>query len=289
LRQRGSLTVWVTDEAIAGWPAARRQGRGGQAVYSELAILTVRSVFKLGLRQTQGLMRSIFGLLALDLAVPDYSTLSRRSKTLRVPAPRHCCAGPLHLLIDSTGLKLAGAGEWLVEKHGSSRRRSWRKLHLAFDRESGEIVAAELTQKEVDDGSQAVVMVGGIGPLASFTGDGAYDQDRVYQAIGEHHPDAAVIMPPRAGAVLSDTGKTAPAQRDRHIIAIADHGRMKWQKDTGYNLRARAEAHIGRFKAVIGDSLRSRTAVSRDTEIAVAANALNKMLGFARPESVRIA
>jgi hypothetical protein len=115
--------------------------------------LTLRSVFKLGLRQTQGLMRSLFGLLELDLAVPDYSTLSRRSKTVRVPAPRRRCAGPLHLLIDSTGLKLGSAGEWLVEKHGSARRRSWRKLHLAFDRESGEVVAAELTQKEVDDGA----------------------------------------------------------------------------------------------------------------------------------------
>jgi hypothetical protein len=96
-------------------------------------------------------------------------------------------------------------------------------------------------------------------------------------------------VPPRAGAVLSETGKTAPTQRDRHITAIAEHGRMKWRKESGYNLRARAEAHIGRFKAVIGDSLRSRTPSSRDAEIAIAANALNKMLGFGRPESVRIA
>lgn len=150
-----------------GWPAARLQGRRAQAIYSELAILTaltLRSVFKLGLRQTQGLMHSIFGLLELDLAVPDYSTLSQRSKTVRVPASLRRSPGPLHLLIDSTGLKLGGAGEWLIEKHGSARRRSWRKLHLAFDRESGEIVAAELTRKEVDDGAQAVAMVGGMGP-----------------------------------------------------------------------------------------------------------------------------
>jgi hypothetical protein len=155
--------VWVTGEAIAGWPATRRQGRGGQAVYLELAILTaltLRSVFRLGLRQTQGLIRSIFGLLELDLAVTDYSTLSRRSKTVRVPAPSRRCAGPLHLLIDSTGLKLGGAGEWLVEKHGSARRRSWRKLHLAFDRESGEIVAVEVTRKEIDDAARTGALLG---------------------------------------------------------------------------------------------------------------------------------
>jgi Transposase DDE domain len=151
LRRRGSLTVWFTDEAIAGWRAELRTTPGGQPHYSALAImtaLTMRAVFGLALRQAEGLIGSIIALLGLDLTVPDHSTMSRRSKTLNLPPLRRSGTGPLRLLVDSTGLKLGGAGEWLVEKHSTSRRRSWRKLHLGRDGESGEIVAIELTRKK---------------------------------------------------------------------------------------------------------------------------------------------
>ena len=158
LRQRGSLTVWFTDEAIAAWRAEPRTTRGGQRWYSPLAILpalTLRTVFRLALRQTEGLIGSILHLLGLDLAVPDHSTLSRRAETLEMPRPRSSPgSGPVHLLVDSTGLKLGGPGEWLTEKHGTKIRRSWRKLHLGVDAATGEITAAELTTNDVDDGSQ---------------------------------------------------------------------------------------------------------------------------------------
>ena len=133
LRQRGSLTIWFTEEAIAAWRAEPRTTRGGQPWYSPLAILTaltLRVLFRLALRQTEGLICPILRLLGLELAVPDHTTLSRRAVTLRVPRPR-AGAGPLHLLVDSTGLRLCGPGEWLVEKHGAKARRSWRKLHMA--------------------------------------------------------------------------------------------------------------------------------------------------------------
>jgi len=158
LRQRGSLTVWFTEEAIAAWMAAPRTTRGGQTTYSALAILTalsLKAVFRLALRQTEGLIGSVIGLLGLDLAVPDHSTLSRRAATLDVPRPRSSAgAEPLHLLVDSAGLKLCGAGEWLNEKHGTKVRRSWRKLHLGLDAGTGRIVASLLTTRDVDDGSQ---------------------------------------------------------------------------------------------------------------------------------------
>ena len=154
LRQRGSLTVWVTEEAIAAWTAELRTTRGGQRTYSALAILTaltLRAVFRLALRQTEGLI----GLLRLDLAVPDHSTLSRRAETLEVPRPKaSASAEPVHLLVDSTGLKLCGAGEWLHEKHGTKVRRSRRKLHLGMDAVTGKVVASLLTTKDVDNGSQ---------------------------------------------------------------------------------------------------------------------------------------
>jgi hypothetical protein len=262
LKRRGSLTVWFTEEAIQAWRAEPRTTPGGQSHYSALAIttaLTMRMVFGLALRQTGGLIGSVTGLLGLDLAVPDHSTLSRRAKTLEVPPLRRTGSGPLHLLVDSTGLKLGGAGEWLVEKHGTKTRRAWRKLHIGMDADTGEIVAATLTTNDVDD-----------------------------QAVAERHPDAAIIVPPRAGAVASVSSETAPTQRDRHLRMIAERGRMAWQKASGYNQRAKVEASIGRYKRVIGDALRSRTDQTEATEVAIAAAALNRMLGLGRPNYVRI-
>jgi Transposase DDE domain len=259
LRQRGSLTVWFTDEAIAAWKAEPRTTRGGQPWYSELAILTaltLRAVFRLAYRQTEGLIGSLIHLLGLDLPVPDHTTLSRRAATLEVPRPRSSSspeaggeAAPVHLLVDSTGLKLCGPGEWLIEKHGTKTRRSWRKLHLGMDADTGQIVASTLTTPDVDDGSQAGPLLDQVaGPVASFTGDGAYDQDGVYASVAERHPEAEVIVPPRATAVPSQTAERAPTQRDRHLQLIAEQGRMAWQQASGYTKRARAEAAIGRWK-----------------------------------------
>jgi hypothetical protein len=296
LRQRGSLTVWFSDEAIAGWCAAPRTTRGGQAWYSPLAILTaltLKTVFHLALRQTEGLIGSIIRLLGLDLAVPDHSTLSRRAGTLDLPKSRSSSdgdAGPLHLLVDSTGLKLCGAGEWLVEKHGTKTRRSWRKLHIGINANTGEIIAATLTTKDVDDASQVGPLLDQIdGSLVSFTGDGAYDQDSIYRAVLGRDPDAAVVVPPRATATLSDTAVTAPTQRDRHLQCIAEKGRIGWQKVSGYTRRSRVEAAIRRYKQVVGDGLRFREDDRRITEVGVAVHVLNRMLELGRPISVRIA
>jgi hypothetical protein len=196
----------------------------------------------------------------------------------------------VHLLVDSTGLQLCGAGEWLVEKHGTQRRRSWRKLHIGVDAETGQILASELTTSDGEDGSQVEPLLDQITtPLASFIGDGAYDQTNVYDTVAEHHPDADVIVPPRSTAVPSDTAESAPTQRDRHLQSIAEHGRIGWQKRSGYTRRALVEVSISRFKRVIGTSLRSRTEPRRATETAIAIHVLNRMLDLGRPKSVRIA
>ena len=261
LRQRGSLTVWFSEEAVAAWRAAPRTTRGGQPWYSSLAILTaltLRAVFRLGLRQTEGLIGSILRLLGLDLAVPDHTTLSRRAATLEVPRPRSDPgSGPVHLLVDSTGLKVGGPGEWLVEKHGTRRRRAWKKLHLGVDAGTGRIEAVELTGREVDDGSRAGPLLDQVeGAMASFTGDGAYDREDVYGAVAGRHPAAAVVVPPREGAVPSEAAETAPTQRDRHLQLIAEKGRLGWQKASGYNRRALAEAAVSRrLPMPVGSSL----------------------------------
>src|SRR4051812_39274216 len=300
LRPRGSLTVWFTEEAIVAWHAEPRTTPGGQPHYSSLAILTaltLKAVFRLALRQTEGLIGSLLRLLGLDLSVPDHTTLSRRAETLEVPRPRSDSRTdvgrdpePLHLLVDSTGLKLCGPGEWLIEKHGTKARRSWRKLHIGRDADTGRIVAATLTTHDVDDASQVGPLLDQVdGPIASFTGDGAYDQDGVYASVAESHPAAAVIVPPRSTAVPSATAETAPTQRDRHLQLIAERGRRGWQRASGYTNRARAEATIGRYKRVIGDGLRSHTDERRATEMDVAVQVLNRMLELGRPTYVRIA
>ena len=223
--------------------------------------------------------------------MPDHSTLSRRATTLQVPRPQsHRNGEPLHLLVDSTGLRLCGAGEWLQEKHGIKTRRSWRKLHIGLDAGTSQIVAASLTAKEVDDGAEVGPLLDQItGAATSFTADGGYDQDRVYAGVAESHPEAAVIVPPRATAVPSDTAETTPTQRDRHLQHITEHGRMAWQRASGDTTRARAEAAMGRFKQVIGDGLRSRTDGRRTTEVDVAVHAVNRMVELGRPSYVRTA
>ena len=231
LRRRGSLTVWFTDEAIAAWRAEPRTTPGGQPHYSALAIttaLTMRAVFGLALRQTEGLIGSVIDLLGFALAVPDLSTLSRRSKTLEVPPLRRSGTGPLHLLVDSTGLKLGGAGEWLVEKHGTSRRRSWRKLHLGVDAESGEIVAIELTKKEIDDAARSGALLDQItDPIASFTADGELPPWEWRDEIGALRSESSDPFhdhPCLGGRSVTDAGmQTLPVIEHLDVI---EHGRF---------------------------------------------------------------
>jgi hypothetical protein len=293
LRQRGSLTIWFTQEAIEAWRAAPRTTPGGQARYSNLAVetaLVLRAVFHQPLRQTERLVGSLLGLMGLDLPVPDHSTLSRRAGTLAVVLQARTASGPVHLLVDSTGVKLGGPGEWLVEKHGTQRRRAWRKLHLGIDAETGMIVASSLTSKEVEDAAALGPLLDQVDePLIAVVADGAYDQDNVYDIVAEHSAEAAVVVPPRSTAVPSPSAETDPTQRDRHLQVIAARGRMGWQKTSGYNARAGAEGAMSRYKRIIGDTLRSHSRPAQKTETRIAVSILNRMLDLGRPESVRAA
>jgi hypothetical protein len=236
----------------------------GQARYSDLAIqlvLMLRLVFHLALRQAEAFAGSVLRLLGLDLFIPDHTTLSRRSRKFSGRRPHAVSHDPVHLVIDSTGLKLFGQGEWNEEKHGRTRR-SWRKLHLALDGETSEIVATVLTGNDLDDAGQTPVLLEQVdAEIASVTADGAYDGEPVYQAVASRQPDKPpdVIIPPRSSAAPGASTGNAPSQRDRHIRAIAEKGRMAWQKATGYGRRSLIETAIGRYKSIIGSRLRART------------------------------
>jgi hypothetical protein len=294
LKRRGDLTLWLDEAAIAGWQAPRRTTPGGQPRYSDLAIelvLTLRLVFHLGLRQAEGFVDSVLRLLGLDLSVPDHTTLSRRSRGFANRRPQVAPHGPLHLLIDSTGLKLFGKGEWDFEKHGRARR-SWRKLHIAVDSETGEIVASVLTGHDAGDASQVPASLEQVeGEIASVMADGACDGEPVYQAITERQPQSApsIVIPPRRSAILSSQADTDPSQGDGHIRFIREQGRSAWPKATEYGRRSLVETAIGRYKALIGPRLRACTLANQQGEVALGCEVLNRMIQVAKPISVRIA
>jgi Transposase DDE domain len=297
LQRRGSLTVWVTPEALAAWHPPRTGRRGRSPRYAGLAIETghlLRLAFGRPWRQTEGLLRSLVTLLGLGVGIPDHTTFSRRSPglTLAGSLAQAQARGPVHVVIDATGLKVHGAGEWLAETHGGRGRRSWRKLHLAVDPDSGEILASELTASEEGDASLVGPLLDQIpGPIASVTADGAYDGDPVYRAVSERQadPPVAVIIPPRAGAVPGPTADTAPSQRDRHIRMIRDKGRMGWQKAVGYGRRSLGETAVLRYKTIIGRGLRARTLPAQKTEARVGCSVLNRMTRLGMPVSQRTA
>jgi transposase len=193
---------------------------------------------------------------------------------------------PLHLLVDSTGVKIYGEGEWLDQKHGVRSRRRRCKLHLAVDADTQEIAAVELTPDDVGDVSALPDLLDQIeGPVGSVTADGAYDGDTVYDDVLQRHPVARVIIPPRSTAVLSNAGTT---QRDDHLRTIEDHGRLGWQRRSLYGRRSLVETAMYRCKIIIGRRLHARSLLNQKAEAKIACNVLNRMTSLGMPISVRI-
>jgi hypothetical protein len=296
LQQRGSLTVWVTPEALETWHAPLTGKRGRSPFYSDLAIETgqmLRLVFGQPWRQTEGLLSSIATLLGVNLAIPDHTTFSRRSVGSSLPRPLTPSSEPVHVVIDSTGLKMYGAGEWQSEKHGERGRRTWRKLHLAVNPDTNEILASELTSNEIGDPSIVGPLLDQIpGSLASMTADGAYDGEPVYRAIAERQPQPppAVIIPPRRTAVPNSATDTTNSPRDRHIHIhmIQEKGRRGWQRAVGYGRRSLVETAMFRYKTLIGPRLRARTLATQQGEARIACSVLNRMTQLGMPISRRV-
>ena len=283
LRQRGDLTVWVTPAAMAAWTPPRCRRRGRPQKYSEIAVetgLMLRLAFGRPWRQTEGMLASILRLLGLDLPVPDHTTFSRRSGNLTVAKALSTASGPVNVVIDSTGLKVFGAGEWQREKHDGQGRRTWRKLHLAVNPDTGEILASELTTTEDGDASQVGPLLDQIsGSIASVTADGAYDGEPVYRTIAERDP---------AAAVPSNTAQMAPTQRDQHLRLIRERGRLSWPKAVNYGRRSLGEVAMMRYKTVIGRRLHARNLPTQKAEAAAGCKVVNVMTRLGMPVSQRI-
>lgn len=287
LRRRGDLTVWISEDALGLWTAPRRTTRGGQSRYSDLAIetcLTLGVVFNQPLRQTQGLMRSIAKMLGIVIVVPNFSTLSRRGKRLTLTeAQNPTMRAPIQLVVDSTGLKILGEGEWLEQKHKTERkRRSWRKLHLGLDLVSGEIVCCDLTKDDVGDPTALPDLLDQVdGPVDLFFADGAYDGEPTSDLLAARFGSTIeVTIPPPKNAILGPNAAKDPTARDCHIAEIAARGRMAWQKATGYNQRSRGETLMGRWKTVIGPKLKAHNFENQKTEAKIGVRVLNRMTGL---------
>ena len=224
----------------------------------------------------------------LDVDTPDHTTLSRRSATAVVPPPVPVQAGPIHLIIDSTGLKMVGDGEWHVLKHTSAnKRRCWRKLHLGVDA-GGFIVASELTESWVDDSSVGAAMIRGVGSgIKRFNADGAYDTRAVYEALAAvAGAEVKVVIPPRRDATPS--GDDVLRQRDAAIAKFAEVGRRRWRKEAAAHQQARAENAMFRYKRIIGEALGARKMAAQISETRIAVSVLNRMTTLGKPNSVAV-
>ena len=287
LCNRGSLTLWISPSVIKSWKPCTTKRRGGPQRFSDQAIetiLSLRLIFHLPLRQTEGFVNSIFQLMKLKLKVPDHTTLSRRGKTIR---PKINCRlspqKPMHIIVDSTGLSIHGEGPWVS---GKKKRRGWRKLHISIGNE-GRIRSSCVSKWYTQDGQRASHLLKEIRePIASFTGDRGYDQGTVYNHILGHTSDAQIIIHPRSNAVVSDKGKWP--HRDKHVQKILDDGVHKWRRESGYYQQSKVENTFYRYKTILGKKLRARTEESREIETVIGCKILNRFLDLGRCESMLV-
>ena len=296
LKQRGSVTLWFAPEAVAAWNYQGAAQRGAQFVYSDLAIetaLTLRLIYHLPLRQTEGFVESLLHVMGLDLSAPDHSTLSRRQEDLSVALPTRPTQEPIHVVVDSSGLKVYGEGEWKVRQHGWSVRRTWRKLHLGVNEATGEIIAQTSTENSVDDAAQVIPLLEQIdAEVAQLGGDGSYDKHKVFKALANpsHPGPIEPIIALRKDAKIQQHGncKAAPQARDEILRAIRHKGRKHWKQQRGYHRRSLAETQMFRYKQIIGDKLRARALANQQVESRLGCAILNRMTHLGRPDAYKV-
>ncbi|WP_375699654.1 IS5 family transposase [Pseudophaeobacter sp. TrK17] len=290
LKQRGSLSIWF--DAEMAWEAKPSGKRGRQQAYSDAAIqacLTMKVLFGLPLRQTTGFVESLLALTGLEWSVPDFSTLCRRQKTLSVAIRYRGSSGPLHLLIDSTGIKAEGEGEWNARKHGGPKRRLWRKIHIGIDEETLEIRAVEVTTSSIGDAPILPDLLNQIPPdedLGSVTADGAFDTRKCPEAIAARNAHA--VIPPRKNAKLWKADTPGARARNEAVRSSKYLGRALWRHLTGYHRRSRVETKMHCLK-LLGQRLSARDFDRQVAEIQIRAAILNGFTALGIPKTVAAA
>ncbi len=289
LVERGNIEFWMDPKTLKKWKA-KLQGKKGRAqLYTDLAIkitLQFGKVFHQKLRQTEGLLKSIFKTANIELPVPDYSTLSKRGGDLQIALPKSK-KDKVILILDSTGLKVYGEGEWKVRQHGVSKRRTWRKMHLAVTPE-GEVRAVELTGNGIADCDVAARLLNQEqAEIEKVLGDGGYDRRKVYRACQKRQV-GEIVIPPQKNAKIFQHGnsKSLPSHpRDENLRAIRKSTRKKWKIAIGYHVRSLVENTMFRFKTIFGDKLNARNVKNQMTECLLALSILNRMTALGMPDS----
>ena len=290
LAARGSLDIWVDEAVLSEWKNTEKTGKpGASKTYSDLAIetlLTLKSVYRQKLRQTIGFARSIFKLMSVELELPHFTTLSRRAHRLDINLSVSEAKEPRHVVIDSTGIKVYGDGEWKARKHGVSKRRTWLKLHLGIDEATGEILAGKVTPNSTGDSEVLGEMLDDIdGEIAQVSADGAYDRGYCYDYIEERGASAAI--PPRKDAVIWIHGnrKEPKHPRDENLRRIRQVGRSKWKEESNYHRRSLSETGMYRLKTIFTGEVCARKLETQTTELMIECKALNKMTQLGMPDS----
>ncbi len=290
LVQRGSLTIWISQDVLSAWHNTTRTGkRGKPATYTDTAILcmaTLEEVYGLPLRATQGMTRSVIKLLGVELSVPDYTTLCRRRRSLEVELPRRQKSEPLHLVVDSTGIKVYGEGEWKVRQHGWSRRRTWRKLHIGVDEATHELVVAVVSTNSFKDSQLLPDLLEQVeDKIYQVSADGAYDSRNCYDAIREREARAAI--PPQKRARIWQHGNTHAERhiRDENLRRIRHVGRAAWKRESNYHRRSLAETAVFRVKMIFGERVSARSFDGQSAQLLVRCAALNRMTHLGMPAS----
>jgi hypothetical protein len=294
LKQRGSITFWFSEEMLENWMYPELTGAFGAPVtFSDIAIETlviVKSLYHLAGRQATGFVESIFKLMGLKLRVPDHSTVSRRMRKLQVSLPVSDTREARHVVVDSTGIKVYGEGEWKVRQHGVSKRRTWLKLHLGVDEKTGEIVAAVVSTNNVGDPEVLPELLDQVeDEIEQVSADGIYDTENSYAAIEER--GALPVIPPRKNAVIHQHGncKAQPRTRDQTLRSIRKHGRKTWKQQANYHRRSLSETTMFRHKTAFGGKVLSRRFDNQAVELLCQCAILNRMIGLGKPQSIPIA
>ena len=291
LKQRGSLDVWIADEVEQQWYYEGENQRGAQYQYSdnciEMACL-IREVYHLGYRQTQGFLESLIARLGWKVKVPDYTVINRRCKRLHIEV-KASQRENTYLVIDSTGAKVYGEGEWKVRQHGWTRHRTWRKIHLAVDESTGVIQSCVMTTNSVDDAAMVGTLLDEVqGKVSKVAADGAYDKRKVYEELDKRK--IKPVIPPRKGARITQHANRAGRQlpRDKAIRQIRKMGKKQWKKKAGYHRRSIAESAIFRLKTIFGDKLSSRAMAQQHVEVKLKCYALNQMAQLGMPQTTKV-
>lgn len=293
LKQRGSIEIWLDENILDDWyvdPDAPKK-KGAQSVYTDQAIITtlqLGKVFSQKLRQTAGLVKSIFDIKDIDLKIPDFSTLSRRGGNVNVKINKSSKKDgeKITIVADSSGMKVYGEGEWKVRKHGYSKRRTWRKIHL-MSTPDGEIRAAKITDNSVSDNhALSDLLDQEEAKIEIFAGDGGYDKRNVYDAL-RGRQIKKVLIPPQKNAKIWQHGnsKASPHTRDDNLRKIRKTSRKRWKEDSGYHIRSLSETAFFRYKTIFGNNLNARNFENQKTEFLISVNILNKMTRLGMPSS----